>query len=335
MRKLNVVQIGTAHAHAMGAYRTLRDLSDVFRLAAIGEPEEARREQLKNDPQFAGISICTPEEALALPELDAAVIETDERELTKYALLAAGKGLHIQMDKPGGESLEEFLALMEAVKEKSLVFQPGYMYRFNPAVQKAFEIAESGVLGEIFSVEAQMSIDMGERGSRDLERLKGGMMFFLGCHLVDVLYRICGNPEQVLPMNCAVGGYEALNYGMAAYRYQNGVSFVKTCAAEVNGFLRRQIVITGTEGSVEIKPIEEFIPEDTQYLETSLKLSLQKDAWSPNFDCAKVMTFPRYKRYEAMFLHFADMVRGEKDPFYTPEKELEIFALLLRSCNMA
>ena len=150
MKKLKVVQIGTAHAHAMGAFRTLLDLFDVFELAAIGEPDKARRAQIKNDPQFAGISICTPEEALDIPALDAAVIETDERELTRYALMAAEKGLHIQMDKPGGESFEEFRALMDAVKGRSLVFQPGYMYRFNPAVQRAFEIVESGILGDLF-----------------------------------------------------------------------------------------------------------------------------------------------------------------------------------------
>jgi len=209
------------------------------------------------------------------------------------------------------------------------------MYRFNPAIQKAVELAESGALGEIFSVEAQMSIDMGENGDRLLRGFRGGMMYFLGCHLADVVYRLLGMPEEVIPMNCAVGGRKSLNCGMAAYRYSGGVSFVKTCAAEVNGFLRRQIVICGTEGSVEIKPIEEFVPEDTRYLETSLKLSLKKDAWSANFDCASEMTFPRYRRYDGMFLHFADMVKGKQDPFYTPDRELDVFRLVMQSCGMA
>lgn len=334
MKKLKVVQIGTAHAHAFGALQTLLDLSDVFELAAVGEPEPERLNTLKADPKYAGIRFCTPEEALDIPGLDGAIIEVWEQDLTQYAQMAADRGLHIQMDKPGGESTEAFRRLMETVKEKSLVFQPGYMYRFNPAVKKAVEIAESGVLGEIFSVEAQMSIDMGEAGRGLMSRYTGGMMYFLGCHLADVVYRILGMPEKVLPMNCATHYPESLDYGMAVYQYKNGVSFIKTCASEVNGFLRRQIVITGTEGSVEIEPVELFVQEDPRYLETSLRLSLKKDAWSPNFDCSTRMTFPRYKRYDEMFLHFARMVNGETDPFYTPDRELDVFRLVMKSCNM-
>ena len=51
--------------------------------------------------------------------------------------------------------------------------------------------------------------------------------------------------------------------GFALYKYNNGISFVKTNAAEVNGFARRQIVITGTNGSMEINPIE-TIEKDTE-----------------------------------------------------------------------
>ncbi len=42
------------------------------------------------------------EEILSYKDLDAVCIETEYRALTKYALMAAEKGLHIQMDKPGG-----------------------------------------------------------------------------------------------------------------------------------------------------------------------------------------------------------------------------------------
>ena len=34
----------------------------------------------------------------------------------------------------------------------------GYMYRYNKAVQRALQMKKSGELGEIFSVEAHMSV---------------------------------------------------------------------------------------------------------------------------------------------------------------------------------
>lgn len=334
MKKIRVVQLGTAHAHALGALITLREMEDIYEVVAIGEPDAARREKLADDPYYTGLTVCSVEEALAFPDLDAAVIEVEEKDLCRYALMAAERGLHIQMDKPGGESYAEFEAMIRAIRTRNLIFQPGYMYRFNPALQKAFELVDSGVLGDIFSVEAQMSIDMGEGGNRSLSRFSGGMMFFLGCHLADVVYRICGKPREVHPMHCSVGGFDVNNYGMTTYVYPNGISFIKTCAAEVNGFIRRQIAITGTLGSIEIKPIELFQPENTAYLDTNLRLTLKKDNPHANFDGSTKMTFPSYRRYDGMFLQFAKLIRGEAEPFYTYEQELELFRLVLESSDM-
>lgn len=333
MKKLRVIQIGTAHAHADGAIKTLRNLSDVFEVVAVGENDEATRVALSENPLYKGLCICSIDEALAMPSLDAAVIETDERELCKYAIMAAEKGLHIQMDKPGGEDADEFAKLIDVVKKQNIVFQPGYMYRFNPAVKKAIELAKDGTLGEIFSVEAQMSIDNGGDFDDYLSNFKGGMMYFLGCHLVDIVYKICGQPEKIYPFNQTIDASKSRIFGMAVYDYKNGTSFVKTAGNEVNGFMRRQISICGTKGSIEIKPIEEFVREDTNYLESSLRLSLKAEAEHPAFDCAKQLTFPRYKRYDEMFLNFAALIDGNGERWISPDEELALFRLIMESCK--
>lgn len=332
--KLNVIQIGTAHAHAAGATKTLRSLSSVFRIMAVGEPNVDQREALRCNPLYQGLRICSVEEALSIEGLDAAVIETAEEDLTRYAIQAAERGLHVQMDKPGGTDLREFEILIDLLRGKQLAFQPGYMYRFNPAIQKAVQLVEDGVIGRIISVEAHMSIHQGSGFNRSLDRFPGGMMFFLGCHLVDLLCRICGKPTEILPLNCSGDGSGSLNYGMAFYRYPNGVSFVKSTSTEINGFLRRQLVITGQLGTVEIKPLELFIPEDTDFLTTSLRLSLKQNEKSPNFDCSQVLEFPRFKRYDDMFLHFARMVRGETGCTVDYDYELSVYRMLLQSCGV-
>ena len=38
-----------------------------------------------------------------------------------------------------------------------------------------------------------------------LGSVPGGMMFFLGCHLVDLIMQIQGMPQRVIPMNKATG----------------------------------------------------------------------------------------------------------------------------------
>ena len=55
---------------------------------------------------------------------------------------------------------------------------------------------------------------------RWLEGYEGGMMFFLGCHLIDLIYRIMGEPQEVIPMNCSTGvdGVTGQDYGMAVLK---------------------------------------------------------------------------------------------------------------------
>ena len=163
------------------------------------------------------------------------------------------------MDKPCGTDYPAFQKRVETMRAKNLPLHVGYMYRYNAAVRHCLALKESGKLGDIFSVEAHMSVLHNAQKRAWLKRFKGGMMFFLGCHLVDLVYLFCGEPEEVLPYNMATlyDGVDSQDYGFALFRYKNGVSFVKTCASEVNGFDRRQLVVTGTRGTVLIEPIEE------------------------------------------------------------------------------
>ena len=61
------------------------------------------------------------------------------------------------MDKPGGTELCDYEKLIDLVKSKKLQFHTGYMYRYNPELIKLKESIKRGEIGEVFSVEAQMS----------------------------------------------------------------------------------------------------------------------------------------------------------------------------------
>lgn len=125
------------------------------------------------------------------------------------------------------------------------------MYRFNPLISEAIARAKSGELGEIYSVEAHMDCVHPPEKRQWLDRFPGGMMFYLGCHLIDLIYQIQGEPDEIISMNTSteykIDGAE--DFGMAVLKYPHGVSFAKTCAAEPGGFMRRQLVICGTKGT--------------------------------------------------------------------------------------
>ena len=268
------------------------------------------------------------EEVLNNPEIEAVAIETDEVYLTKYAIMAAKAGKHIHMEKPGGVSLADFEELIGIMKKTGKVFHTGYMYRYNPYVIELLQKVRSGELGDIISVEAQMNCPHPKQTRQWLEAFPGGMMFFLGCHLVDLVLQIKGQPQKIIPFNKSTGvqGVTAKDYGMAVFEYENGVSFVKTNATELGGFLRRQLVVTGTKGTIELKPFEICI-NGGQYTDKT-------EYYTDNWDLPGTLTRSEfYTRYENMMASFAAMVRGEKQNPYTLDYELELFKTVLLACG--
>lgn len=339
MKKIKVIQIGTGHDHATAAIGTLKQADDIFELVGfVVVPEDSNNVYWNTyegtRQAYEGVKRLTLDEALNYPELDAVCIETEDRALTKYALMAAEKGLHIQMDKPGGTDDAEFDRLIDIVKEKQLVFHTGYMYRYNPAVQKLKEDIKAGKLGEVYSVEAQMNCSHGAEKREWLGNYPGGMLYYLGCHLVDLVYSVMGKPEDIIPMSVPTGldGVRAEDFGMAVFKYKNGVSLVKSTAVEIGGFERRQLVVCGSKGTVEIKPLEWWSPEEIGALspQTTTVREIFDGEWGKKGEIHETET---YGRYDAMFRVFAAYVNGEtKNPF-DYEYERELHKIILAACG--
>lgn len=332
MKKIKIGQIGVGHDHAALIFSTLRQYPDVFDLVGYAIPEDD--DDFVDAHRFEGARRMTVEELLAVDGLQAVTVETCERQLTKYAKLAADRGLAVHMDKPGGLLLPDFEELISTVKEKGIVFHTGYMYRYNPVVEKLRRQIAEGKLGEIHSVEAHMDCHHTDQKRQWLGQFPGGMMFFLGCHLIDLCIFLRGFPDEIVPYNAVtgVGGVTAEDYGFAVLKYKNGVSFVKTSAAEIGGFMRRQLVVCGSKGTVQLLPIEAF-PENGRDLEhyTGVREVFDEPkGWGSD---GERYDTPPFQRYGAMMRAFAAYVAGERENPFTPDYELKIYRALLAACG--
>ena len=328
MNKIKIAQIGTsANSHGNYIWKSMIKQKDIFDVVGYALPENEREKFPDRAKAFDGYNELTVDEILNNPEIEAVAVETEEIYLTKYALMVANAGKHLHMEKPGGVDLADFEELVEILKSKNLTFSTGYMYRFNPIIQEALAKVKNGELGEIYSVEAHMDCKHPAEVRQWLQNFPGGMMFFLGCHLIDLIYQIQGEPEEIIPFNCSTGYDEvtANDYGMVVFKYKNGVSFAKTCANENGGFLRRQLVICGTKGTIEIKPLE-VSAEGGLYTVMNEAYSIE---WNKEWDTSKSEV---YDRYDGMMRNFAEMVRGKKNP-YSYDYELGLYKLILKSCG--
>jgi len=328
MRKVRIAQIGiNRYSHGPDIFLTMKALEEVYEIAGYTLVEDEAITCADKLHVFDGYSLLTLNEILEDSSIEAVAVETDEIHLLKYANLAADYGKHIHMEKPGSPSLTDFDALVRKVKLNGTVFHIGYMYRYNPYIADAVKSARSGELGTVFSAEAQMSRHDNEETRRWLSSLPGGMMFYLGCHLVDLILQIRRKPERIIPLNRASepGRIEAKDYAMAVLEYPNGVSFVKTSCAELGGGSRRQLVINGTKGSIEIQPLETFTGKGFT-LRSSRKIT-------DKMGNVRKETSEIFDRYQTMMTSFAAMVRGELQNPYSPDYERFLFATLLSCCG--
>jgi predicted dehydrogenase len=114
----------------------------------------------------------------------------------------------------------------------------------------------------------------------------------------------------------------------AIMKHQERVSFAKTCTVENGGFLRRQLVICGTKGTLELKPLESYT-EDWQ-IYTVMKETLHED-WVKE---GTVSQSPPFDRYDGMMKNFAEIVRGERENPYSYDYELNLFRLIQKACGV-
>ena len=164
---------------------------------------------------------------------------------------------------------------------------------------------------------------------------KGGMMFYLGCHLVDLVLQLQGMPTKVIPLNTATGleGVDTEDMGFAVLQYPNAISVIRMGGTEVGGFHRRQLVVCGSERTVEICPLEEGVPDATaKYMNTVGKTERFLD--SERHTVSEHEKSEPFQRYEEMLFAFAAMVRGEKENPYTLDYELALYRTILECCGV-
>lgn len=129
-------------------------------------------------------------ELLESAHLDAIIIATLHESLAQIALEAIEAGLHVFVEKPAAKLSRELIPLMLAAKEKGVVVRVGFNHRFHRSVQKAKEIIDSGVLGELMFIRGRyghggrVGYDQEWRAKPELSG--GGELIDQGPHLIDL-----------------------------------------------------------------------------------------------------------------------------------------------------
>lgn len=321
--RIRVGQIGVGHAHAtkLSVYRASPD----YEVVGVVEPDDALRKRAEDAPPYRGLKWMTRDQLLGTPGLQAVLVETRVRDLLDAAEACVAAGMHVHVDKPAGESLPQFRRVLDAAAKKNLLVQMGYMYRYNPAVVLLRDFLKRGWLGDVFEVHAVMSKVVGPAERKPLAAYRGGILFELGCHVLDLVVGVLGRPSEVIGVtrHSAALDDTLLDNMLAVLTYPRATATVKSTALEVEGFDRRHLVVCGTEGTFHIQPLDN----------PAARVSLSK-ARGEYKKGTQDVKFPKYARYVADAADMARVIRGEKRTDFPAEHDLAVQETLLRACGL-
>lgn len=321
--RIKIGQIGVAHGHAakLGVYRNSAD----YEVVGIVEPDAELRKRAANSAAFKGLPWVTREQLLNTKGLQAVLVETRVRDLLDNAEACLAADLHVHVDKPAGESLAQLKRLLDTATKKNRLVQMGYMFRYNPAIVLLLDFLKKGWLGEPFEVHTVMSKVVPAAQRRELAEYPGGMMFELGCHVIDTVVGLFGKPTDVTAFPQRIDRKDKLVDNMlAVFTYPKMTASVRATALEVEGTARRHLVVCGTEGTFHVQPLDNPAAR--------VALTTARDKYKKGYQDVR---FDKYVRYVADAADMASIIRGEKSADWSAAHDLAVQETLLRACGLS
>lgn len=315
MKKIRIGQIGIGHNHGEAKMLSVRKFPELFEVTGYAEENERWVKERGGYRGYAGLARLRVDEVIR--HSDAILVETDVPHLTETAQRCIDAGKHIHMDKPASGPLASYRRLLDTARERRLVVQLGYMYRYNPAVMACLDRIRAGDLGEIFSINAEMSTCHPVGYKEWLSHFPGGIMYILGSHLVDLVVTILGEPEKVTSFLKHTGqdGVDFADNTLSVLAYEKALARIFVSSVEVNGWGRRQLVVSGSRGTISILPLENEC--HMTYADRALATMPYED----RKQTIAVRDIPKDCRYDDMMRDFYAYIQGEKENPYSYDHE--------------
>ena len=191
--KVGVISCSNMAAKHMEAAVTLADTE----LAMVCDVDEEKLH--KRMEEFKVEKGCTDyREMLADPEIDLVVVCTPDQWHREMAIAALEAGKHVLCEKPMALTMDDCYAIVEASKKAKTKLMVGQVSRYQKSFAEAKKLIARGEIGELFYVESEYAHDYSKIGwDWRLDPLRHGFLGG-GCHAVDLLRWIAGDPEEVM-----------------------------------------------------------------------------------------------------------------------------------------
>ncbi len=199
---------------------------------------------------------------------DAVIVSVPTSEHLAVAREAIVRGIHVLVEKPIAESIEEAQSMIDLAQAYGVVLSIGHIERFNPAVIALKEHIASGEIGRVFQIDARRQSPFPTR-IRDV-----GVVIDLAVHDLDIIRYISGDEivrvyaetNHQLHETCedSVSGLMRLGGGAIATVNINWLTPTKI----------RELCVTGERGMFKV----DYLTQDLYFYENGVTRTPDWDA---------------------------------------------------------
>lgn len=158
------------------------------------------------------VLVDSAEKIYAMDELDAVSVCTPNYLHSEMAIALLKSGKHVLSEKPMAVTVAQAQAMVDTAKETGKLLMCGHNQRFLPECQKAAELREDGVLGEVYHARCGWIRRRGIPGLGGWFTTRamsgGGPLLDIGIHVLDRTWFMMGKPKPV-----AVSGMTYSKFG--------------------------------------------------------------------------------------------------------------------------
>ena len=169
-------------------------------LAAVCDIDEEKARKAAGELE---IPYCCKDyrEMLAMNDIDAVVVCTPDQTHEELTVASLEAGKHVLCEKPMALTVEECRRMIAASEKTGKKLMIGQICRYTPGFRLTKKLIDEGQIGKLFFVESEYAHDYSDipgtnNWRKDPAKLRhpfvGG-----GCHAVDLLRWIAGNPCEV------------------------------------------------------------------------------------------------------------------------------------------
>ncbi|MBR2500036.1 MAG: Gfo/Idh/MocA family oxidoreductase [Clostridia bacterium] len=193
-------------------------------------------------------------ELLAREDIDAVTLPLPDQVHKEITIAALRAGKHVLCEKPMSLNLDECKEMVKVARECGKELMVGQVGRYTPAFIKAKKLLDEGAIGELFLIESEYAHDYshiggtgGWRVTPEREPIIGG-----GCHAVDLIRMIAGNPIEVFAManNKSLKDWPIHDCSMAVMKLPNDVIGKVMTSTGCKRTYTMRSTLYGTKGTI-------------------------------------------------------------------------------------